>query len=120
MGDIWNVLHELKPAIIMLAVQAIFAGINVLYKIAASDGMNLSILVFYRFLFATGFIGPVAFFAERYHLYRLLVGNIHINPKPSPVYFRNEWIILFLCLGFKIACMHYAYRILLWFWNSGY
>ncbi|XP_031130304.1 WAT1-related protein At1g25270-like [Ipomoea triloba] len=65
MGDTQNLLHDLKPAIIMLSVQTIFAGVNVLYKIAASDGMNLSILVFYRFLFAAGFIGPVSYFAER-------------------------------------------------------
>ncbi|CAH9081749.1 unnamed protein product [Cuscuta epithymum] len=65
MEKIWDVMHGLKPAFLMVLVQAVFAGVNVLYKIAASDGMNLSILVCYRFLFAAGFIAPVALLAER-------------------------------------------------------
>ncbi|VFQ81803.1 unnamed protein product [Cuscuta campestris] len=62
---IWGAMQGLKPAFLMVVVQAVFAGVNVLYKIAASDGMNLSVLVCYRFLFATGFIVPVALLAER-------------------------------------------------------
>ncbi|XP_074312157.1 WAT1-related protein At1g25270-like [Silene latifolia] len=62
---IWSWVKELKPVIMMVIVQIAFAGVNVLYKLAADDGMNLRILVAYRFLFATAFIFPLAFFLER-------------------------------------------------------
>ncbi|KAI6701688.1 hypothetical protein NL676_016012 [Syzygium grande] len=54
-----------KPAILMVVVQASFAGVNVLYKLAANDGMNLRLVVAYRLLFATAFISPLALFFER-------------------------------------------------------
>nr|GEZ60913.1 WAT1-related protein At1g25270-like [Tanacetum cinerariifolium] len=37
--------------------------VNVLYKLAAIDAMHLSILVAYRFLFATAFISPITLLA---------------------------------------------------------
>ncbi|XP_050157141.1 WAT1-related protein At1g25270-like isoform X2 [Malus sylvestris] len=60
-----NALHGLKPVLLMVVVQFAFAGVNVLYKLAANDGMNLRILVAYRFIFATAFILPIALFIER-------------------------------------------------------
>ncbi|XP_062080242.1 WAT1-related protein At1g25270-like [Humulus lupulus] len=64
-SQIWEGLHELKPALLMMVVQVAYAGVNVLYKLAANDGMNLKIIVAYRFVFATAFILPLAFFIER-------------------------------------------------------
>ncbi|GJU38030.1 nucleotide-binding alpha-beta plait domain-containing protein [Tanacetum coccineum] len=64
-AKICNVIHGLKPVLLMVLVQATFAGVNVLYKLAASDGMHLPILVAYRFLFATAFICPIALLVER-------------------------------------------------------
>jgi len=49
----------------MVMVQIAFAGVNVLYKLAANDGMSLRIVVAYRFIFATAFIAPIAFIVER-------------------------------------------------------
>ncbi|KAJ4951600.1 hypothetical protein NE237_028432 [Protea cynaroides] len=63
--DLCNVLHGLKPAMVMVLVQIIFAGVNVFYKLATKDGMNLRILVAYRYIFATIFLAPLAFFVER-------------------------------------------------------
>ncbi|PWA56731.1 nodulin MtN21 /EamA-like transporter family protein [Artemisia annua] len=64
-AKICNVIHGLKPVLLMVLVQTIFAGVNVLYKLAASDGMHLPILVAYRFLFAAAFFCPIALFVER-------------------------------------------------------
>ncbi|KAJ4952051.1 hypothetical protein NE237_028883 [Protea cynaroides] len=50
---------------VMVLVQIIFAGVILLYKLAYKDGMNLRILVAYRYTFATLFLAPIAFFVER-------------------------------------------------------
>ncbi|GAB4829821.1 hypothetical protein Ancab_019473, partial [Ancistrocladus abbreviatus] len=61
---IWDVMHGLKPILVMLMLQVGFAGVNVFYKLATADGMNLRVLLAYRFLFAAAFIVPFAFFLE--------------------------------------------------------
>ncbi|KAL8128698.1 hypothetical protein V2J09_017853 [Rumex salicifolius] len=55
----------LKAMACMVVVQAGFAAVNVFYKLAAADGMDLRILVAYRLLFAVAFILPLAFYFER-------------------------------------------------------
>ncbi|KOM54022.1 hypothetical protein LR48_Vigan09g268100 [Vigna angularis] len=60
-----NVVHALKPVLLMVLVQVANAWVNVLYKLALNDGMNLSIIVAYRYVFATVFIAPLAFLIER-------------------------------------------------------
>ncbi|KAL8120559.1 hypothetical protein AgCh_017655 [Apium graveolens] len=65
MEKIRNVTDGLKPTLIMVVVQISFVGANILYKLAALDGMNLTILVAYRFLFAAAFMLPLALFVER-------------------------------------------------------
>ncbi|GAB4841168.1 hypothetical protein Ancab_021912 [Ancistrocladus abbreviatus] len=62
---LWSIMEGLKPIVMMVVVQVAFAGVNIFYKLAANDGMNLRILVAYRFLFAVAFIVPFAFFLER-------------------------------------------------------
>ncbi|CAN6720227.1 unnamed protein product [Malus baccata var. baccata] len=64
-GRLCNALHGLKPVLLMVVVQFAFAGVNILYKLAANDGMNLRILVAYRFIFGTAFLLPIALFIER-------------------------------------------------------
>ena len=59
----------INPATTMVAVQVAFVAVNVFYKLAANDGMSLSVVVTYRFIFATAFILPVALFLERYATY---------------------------------------------------
>ncbi|XP_038986374.1 WAT1-related protein At2g39510-like [Phoenix dactylifera] len=51
----------------MVLVQVVFVGVNLFYKLAMNDGMNMRVLVAYRYLFATAFLGPLAFFLERYN-----------------------------------------------------
>nr|GLL23862.1 WAT1-related protein At1g25270-like [Ipomoea trifida] len=76
--SICKVMHdEVKPALVMVVVQALFAGVNVAYKIAYAAGMNSAVLTFYRFLFAAGFIAPIAFIAERFA--RLLINFIQTD-----------------------------------------
>uniref|UniRef100_A0A0A0LLC4 WAT1-related protein n=2 Tax=Cucumis sativus TaxID=3659 RepID=A0A0A0LLC4_CUCSA len=58
---LWNGL----PTIVMMLVQFGFAGVNIFYKLAAADGMSFRIIIAYRFLFASAFILPIAFFLER-------------------------------------------------------
>ncbi|CAM8901406.1 unnamed protein product [Rhodiola kirilowii] len=65
MGNLWEVVHGLKPAMLMVLVQTSFAGVNVLVKLAVNHGMSLKVLIAYRFMFATGFILPVALIVER-------------------------------------------------------
>ncbi|EOX92386.1 Auxin-induced protein 5NG4, putative isoform 1 [Theobroma cacao] len=55
----------LKPVVIMLLVQAVLAGVNVMYKLAVVDGMSMRVLISYRFIFATVFILPLALILER-------------------------------------------------------
>ncbi|XP_047340148.1 WAT1-related protein At1g68170-like [Impatiens glandulifera] len=49
----------------MTLVQASLAGINIFYKLAGANGMNLSVLIAYRFVFAAAFITPIAAILER-------------------------------------------------------
>ncbi|KAK1402331.1 Plant-drug/metabolite exporter [Heracleum sosnowskyi] len=45
--------------------QVFSAGIYLLYKLCANDGMNLNVMLAYRFIFAAAFMLPLAFFLER-------------------------------------------------------
>ncbi|KAK1349810.1 Nodulin MtN21 /EamA-like transporter family protein [Heracleum sosnowskyi] len=65
MKKMCNIVHGLKPTILMVIAETILGGSNVLYKLAANDGVDLRILVAYRFLFAAAFMIPVAFLVER-------------------------------------------------------
>ncbi|RVW85746.1 WAT1-related protein [Vitis vinifera] len=64
-GKLCNIVDGAKPAIVMVAVQLVFGGVNILYKLAINDGMNTRVLVAYRFIFATALISPLAFILER-------------------------------------------------------
>ncbi|KOM54010.1 hypothetical protein LR48_Vigan09g266900 [Vigna angularis] len=65
MKNVCNVVQAMKPTLLMLVVQVAFAGVNIFYKLAVNDGMNLKVIVAYRFLFATAFIAPLALILER-------------------------------------------------------
>ncbi|XP_047340147.1 WAT1-related protein At1g25270-like [Impatiens glandulifera] len=95
-----NVIEGLKPVILMIVVQASLAGINIFYKLAGANGMNLSVLIAYRFVFAAAFITPIAAILER---------------KSRP---RVTWLILFqsslagMLLG-SLAQNMYAHGVIL-------
>ncbi|KAF7803673.1 WAT1-related protein [Senna tora] len=65
MGKIWKVVDGLKPVMLLVMVQSSYAALNVLYKLALSDGINLRVLIAYRFIFATAFMAPLALLFER-------------------------------------------------------
>lgn len=56
---------NVKPVLLMIAVQTLYAVVNIMLKIVADDGMSLSVLVAYRFFFASAFIVPLALIFER-------------------------------------------------------
>ncbi|KAJ1419927.1 WAT1-related protein [Sesbania bispinosa] len=72
MGDIWKVVHGLKPALLMLVVQIAFASVNVLYKIAINDGMSVRVVTAYRLIFAAACTIPLALIFERGSLFQNL------------------------------------------------
>ncbi|XP_016462713.1 WAT1-related protein At1g68170-like [Nicotiana tabacum] len=49
----------------MVLSQLASGSVNILYKIAVADGMKVQIMVFYRLVFATAFMAPLAFIIER-------------------------------------------------------
>ncbi|GLT85967.1 hypothetical protein SLE2022_041320 [Rubroshorea leprosula] len=65
MEKIRNCVYELRPLMFMVTVQVVFASANVLFKLAANDGMSLRVIVAYRFVFATVFMVPLALIVER-------------------------------------------------------
>ncbi|XP_044490873.1 WAT1-related protein At1g68170-like [Mangifera indica] len=65
MDNICSFINELKPALVMVVVQVIYAGGTIVYKLAIIDGMSFSIIVAYRFIFSTAIMLPFAFFVER-------------------------------------------------------
>jgi hypothetical protein len=50
----------------MVLVQVIFAGVNIFYKLAVCDGMDMRVLIAYRYLFASAVLAPLAYLVERY------------------------------------------------------
>ncbi|XP_058191857.1 WAT1-related protein At1g25270-like [Rhododendron vialii] len=65
MGRISDTIQGLKPAMMMVTVQAALAGVNIFYKLAGNLGMSLRVLIAYRFIFAAAFIVPLALVVER-------------------------------------------------------
>ncbi|KAK9218029.1 hypothetical protein WN943_006663 [Citrus x changshan-huyou] len=64
-GQICNLIHGLKPVLMMVVASAAFAGVNIFYKLAANDGMSLRVIIAYRLIFASAFTVPVALLLER-------------------------------------------------------
>ncbi|KAK8626664.1 hypothetical protein V6N13_134297 [Hibiscus sabdariffa] len=60
-----NILHGLKPVMVMVVVQLVYAGVNVLYKLSVIDGMSFKVMVAYRFIFAYALMIPLALLVER-------------------------------------------------------
>ncbi|XP_015691888.2 WAT1-related protein At1g68170-like [Oryza brachyantha] len=61
-----GVAEGVKPVAAMVVVQVVFAGVNIFYKLAVvCDGMDMRVLVAYRYLFASAVLAPLAYFIER-------------------------------------------------------
>ncbi|XP_062183747.1 WAT1-related protein At1g68170-like [Phragmites australis] len=54
-----------RPVAAMVVVQVVFAGVNIFYKLAVCDGMDMRVLVAYRYLLASAVLAPLAYFVER-------------------------------------------------------
>ena len=66
MWKMGKVMEGLKPALMMIIVQVAYAGVTILYKVVSNiEGTSLTILMAYRFLFASAFMVPLAYFVER-------------------------------------------------------
>ncbi|TYH23049.1 hypothetical protein ES288_A04G179500v1 [Gossypium darwinii] len=66
-----NIFLSIKPALLMVLVQIIFAGINVMYKLAANDGMSSRVIVAYRFMFAAVIMVLLALIFEKESLKKI-------------------------------------------------
>lgn len=57
---------EWKPLIAMVAIDFVFAIVNILLKKVLDEGMDHLVLVTFRLSIATIFLAPIAYFWERY------------------------------------------------------
>ncbi|KAJ1399148.1 EamA domain [Sesbania bispinosa] len=57
-------INGVKPVLLMIVVQSLYAVVNILLKVVADDGMSLSVLITYRFVFSSAFIVPLALLFE--------------------------------------------------------
>jgi hypothetical protein len=65
-GAGWGVMEGMKPVAGMVVVQFVFAGVNIFYKLAVSDGMDMRVLIAYRYIFASVVLAPLAYCVERF------------------------------------------------------
>ncbi|XP_045803008.1 WAT1-related protein At1g25270-like [Trifolium pratense] len=65
MSSIFNLIDGIKAPILMVLIQIAYAVNTILYKLVANEGMSLCVLVAYRYLFASIFMVPLAYFVDR-------------------------------------------------------
>ncbi|CAI9109092.1 OLC1v1008834C1 [Oldenlandia corymbosa var. corymbosa] len=53
-----------KPYVVVVVIQALYAGMHIISKVALNVGLKSYILVFYRQALATMFLAPIALFLE--------------------------------------------------------
>nr|XP_027192034.1 WAT1-related protein At1g68170-like isoform X2 [Cicer arietinum] len=58
-------IESTKPIVLMIVVQSIYAVVNVMFKMVANEGSNLSVLVAYRYVISSAITLPIALFFER-------------------------------------------------------
>lgn len=63
--EFYELVNGLKPVVVMVVVQVAYGGVNVLYKLAISNGMSARIIAAYRYIFATVFMIPLALYFEK-------------------------------------------------------
>lgn len=59
-------MEAFKTAAAMVLVQILYAGVNIFYKLALNDRMDIRIMVTYRYLFAAASLIPIAYLVERF------------------------------------------------------
>ena len=60
-------MEQWMPTAVMVATNIVIAVMTALLKQALNQGMNRLVLVTFRQMLATVFLGPIAYFKERYH-----------------------------------------------------
>ncbi|KAG5016051.1 hypothetical protein JHK85_022187 [Glycine max] len=73
MKGICNVLHGLKPVLLMVLVQIAYTAVNVLFKLAINDGMSVKVATAYRLTFGSAFTVPLALISESFERLNLRV-----------------------------------------------
>ncbi|KAG8645137.1 WAT1-related protein At1g25270 [Manihot esculenta] len=69
--EFYELVNGLKPVVVMVVVQVAYGGVNVLYKLAISNGMSARIIAAYRYIFATVFMIPLALYFEKKSITKL-------------------------------------------------
>ena len=80
MKNIWN---GLKPAMLMVLVQITFSALNVIYKLAISDGMSMRVATAYRLIFASAFTIPLALIFDRFAIPTTSFLHLNIRKKKN-------------------------------------
>jgi hypothetical protein len=62
-------MEQWMPTAVMVATNIVIAVMTALLKQALNQGMNRLVLITFRQMLATVFLGPIAYFKERYHHY---------------------------------------------------
>ncbi|MED6196513.1 hypothetical protein PIB30_048176 [Stylosanthes scabra] len=57
-------MEGLKPVLLMVLLQILYAVLNILYKLAIFDGMSMTVASAYRLIFASAFTLPLALFFD--------------------------------------------------------
>ncbi|TKY59550.1 WAT1-related protein [Spatholobus suberectus] len=65
MNDVWKLVQDLKPVLLMVLVQIAYSSVNILYKLAINDGMSIRVVTAYRLIFAVVFTFSLALIFER-------------------------------------------------------
>ena len=68
MNNVWKLVQDFKPVLLMVLVQITYSSVNVLYKLAINDGMSIRVVTAYRLIFAVVFTFSLAFIFERFIL----------------------------------------------------
>jgi len=65
--EMWSAgcMEQWAPTAAMVATNVVIAVMNALIKQALSQGMNRLVLITFRQMLATLFLGPIAYFKER-------------------------------------------------------
>lgn len=115
---------EMKGVVAMVAVQFMFAGMFILFKLTVDDGTNLKVLVAYRLSFATLFMLPLALIFQRFPTFFFLTflllsfcifnvyNLIHLYAKSRVYKKRGSWKNTYsnhptnLTMSFVCICNH--------------
>ena len=62
-------MEKWMPTAAMVVTNIVIAVMTALLKQALNQGMNRLVLITFRQMLATVFLGPIAYFKERYHHY---------------------------------------------------